>query len=628
MVKKLRKAFTIVELVIVIAVIAILAAVLIPTVSSLIEKANVSNDTQVVREMNTALSAESVEEVPQKMEDVLAILDEYGFDMAKLNPSTKGYLYVWEKTSNQILLMDGEGAVAYHVKDYDPSAWELIVPVANEQTAETVCDYSAAVSVYLTQDLSYDFSFANVVTFTVASGKTLVGNVTMSGANAAVAAVSGNISGTLTIDNANAEVSHYGAVSAVDLKAVKDASYHEYGTVQNGITIAQGRAVLEETANVSSVFVVDSADGAEKNVALEMKSKVTAAVVDVQSSKNTVSITKEDSAKGIYYSGESSKVTAPDNSEKILINSLQDIPQAGIVSGYYVLNTDLRDVPAALEVQEGSDVVIDLNGHTYSVGLQSEGRHFYAINNYGYLSINDFSEAQTGTIRARGVRNLGNGELVVNSGTIVSVDENGGACVWNEGDLIINGGTFRTEYVGTPNDNYGIGCVNNSGTAVIYAGIFEDVNRRTYAIISTGEIEISPLKDSDVVVSGAHGALAVDSGVAVVNGGLYSSTDYYGLYVSNDGMGTDPMQAAVTVNGGVFDGKSYSVWVGSDYNNPVNSTVCIKGGTFEKPLNAQSNTRPGAVIVEGGSFVEIDEKYVSLGCVVVKDGDYYRVVAE
>ena len=39
-----KKGFTIVELVIVIAIIAILAAVLIPTFASLIQKANESND--------------------------------------------------------------------------------------------------------------------------------------------------------------------------------------------------------------------------------------------------------------------------------------------------------------------------------------------------------------------------------------------------------------------------------------------------------------------------------------------------------------------------------------------------------------------------------------------------------
>ena len=56
-----KKGFTIVELVIVIAVIAILAAVLIPTFSNLIKKANISNDTAVAKNLNTAaISAQSL----------------------------------------------------------------------------------------------------------------------------------------------------------------------------------------------------------------------------------------------------------------------------------------------------------------------------------------------------------------------------------------------------------------------------------------------------------------------------------------------------------------------------------------------------------------------------------------
>ena len=51
--KNNRKGFTIVELVIVIAVIAILAGVLIPTFSSVVEKANKSADIQKVRNLYT-----------------------------------------------------------------------------------------------------------------------------------------------------------------------------------------------------------------------------------------------------------------------------------------------------------------------------------------------------------------------------------------------------------------------------------------------------------------------------------------------------------------------------------------------------------------------------------------------
>lgn len=53
-----KKGFTIVELVIVIAVIAILAAVLIPTFSNVIEKANLSSDQQAARNAYVAYVAD------------------------------------------------------------------------------------------------------------------------------------------------------------------------------------------------------------------------------------------------------------------------------------------------------------------------------------------------------------------------------------------------------------------------------------------------------------------------------------------------------------------------------------------------------------------------------------------
>ena len=286
-------------------------------------------------------------------------------------------------------------------------------------------------------------------------------------------------------------------------------------------------------------------------------------------------------------------------------------------------------VPGTVPVKEGQAIVFDLNGRTMETALQREGRHYYAIDNYGTLTIKDSSAGQTGTIRARGVQNLGNGKLTIEGGTIVSVDANGGACVWNEADVTIAGGTFTTEFVGTPSDSSGPGCLNNSGTALVTGGTFHNVNRRTYAIISNmGAIEITPAKGAEVKVFGAHGGLGVDGGTAVVNGGSYSSSDFYGLYVSNDGLGADPMQAAVTVNDGTFDGKSYSVWVGSDYNNPVNSTIAIKGGTFLKALNRQDVSRPNAIQVSGGTFsTAVPEEFCTAGYASKQNADgTYSVV--
>ena len=261
-------------------------------------------------------------------------------------------------------------------------------------------------------------------------------------------------------------------------------------------------------------------------------------------------------------------------------------------------------VPGYVPVAEGQVIDFDLNGHRFETTTQPDNasRHYYAINNYGTLTIDDSSTGKTGVIYARGVQNLGAGTLTVKGGRIVSCDENGGAAIWNEATLTITGGTFTTEFVGTPSDDYGPGCLNNQGTALITGGTFMSDNRRTYAIISTGKLEITPAEGSDVTVFGAHGALSSDGGTAVVNGGSYTSTEYYGLYVSNDGRNSETMQAAVTVNGGTFDGKTYSVWIGSDVNDPVNSTILITGGTFLDPLNRQDVAREDAIVITGGTF--------------------------
>lgn len=106
MMKNTRKGFTITELVIVIAVIAILAAVLIPTFASLIKKANMSSDEQAAREMNTALQSASATTKPTSLKEVVDILEEAGFNALALKPHTKGYQFYWCSADNTILLVE------------------------------------------------------------------------------------------------------------------------------------------------------------------------------------------------------------------------------------------------------------------------------------------------------------------------------------------------------------------------------------------------------------------------------------------------------------------------------------------------------------------------------------------
>lgn len=122
-----QKGFTIVELIIVIAVIAILAAVLIPTFSNIVKKANLSNDQQNVRNMNTALA---VEVIPNsKFEyagDAITGLYAEGWNMGKLETYSTGYHYAYSLENNRMYLLDEVGTVVYPEESVDKSTlWGL-----------------------------------------------------------------------------------------------------------------------------------------------------------------------------------------------------------------------------------------------------------------------------------------------------------------------------------------------------------------------------------------------------------------------------------------------------------------------------------------------------------------------
>ncbi|MBQ2866018.1 MAG: type II secretion system protein [Clostridia bacterium] len=110
---KSKKGFTIVELVIVIAVIAILAAVLIPTFSNLVKKANMSADQQAVRQMNTVL-ATYVDGSVKNVADAVAALDKENIDLDNYKALTKDhffYFVVDAKGTPKVIYADKTGKI-------------------------------------------------------------------------------------------------------------------------------------------------------------------------------------------------------------------------------------------------------------------------------------------------------------------------------------------------------------------------------------------------------------------------------------------------------------------------------------------------------------------------------------
>lgn len=112
MLKRLKRAFTIMELVVVIAVIAILAAVLIPTFSNVVQNAKVSNDTQTASTLNVALAAYNVEDPITSEDDLRAAVDgTYGegyYDSLEPESAEYGYHFWYNTETNRIELSRSE----------------------------------------------------------------------------------------------------------------------------------------------------------------------------------------------------------------------------------------------------------------------------------------------------------------------------------------------------------------------------------------------------------------------------------------------------------------------------------------------------------------------------------------
>ena len=102
-----KKGFTIVELVIVIAVIAILAAVLIPNISRLVRKAQVSNDLSLVRNLNLALETESATMDYPTAYDAFAAVKENGYDIAKIEAKASNNKILYDEVNKCFVYLNG-----------------------------------------------------------------------------------------------------------------------------------------------------------------------------------------------------------------------------------------------------------------------------------------------------------------------------------------------------------------------------------------------------------------------------------------------------------------------------------------------------------------------------------------
>ena len=237
--RKTKKGFTVVELVIVIAVIAVLAAILIPTFISLDSRAKKASDQSLVKNLNVALAAREGEADDTKnntMHDAVEDLEKWGYKLDAL-VTKSGEDLLWNMKTNRFLLE--KDLSKEENKDKKVDFWRI------QKTLSASDEFSVYASDEFTgpaADLKVGFD---------AGDNDDIPSVSYIGGASAQEVVIRTNGGTVTVNSPSDTVKHYGDANKIDILAVDLAhSYHEYGNVAF-TKIAQGHYVAESGSNVT-----------------------------------------------------------------------------------------------------------------------------------------------------------------------------------------------------------------------------------------------------------------------------------------------------------------------------------------------------------------------------------------
>lgn len=466
---KMKKGFTVVELVVVIAVLAILVAVLIPTFSTLINKANLSKDTQLCRILNEDIAMgvdnQQLQEHATYYDVVEYLSPRYGIQ--NLTPTSTGDI-VWDMNTNTFSLIDGgkfiyagstKTEANFKKNGVNLNLWKVVnsIPSVNDQKFSLYLNDSANVQT------------ANIVVGFDAGNNTGVQNVnydrsSVQNATAQTVVIRTN-GGNLTINAELDTVKHYGDLDKATIVAVANASYHENGFVPN-IEVQKGRLVVEEEALVSTVVVTGN------NVK-----------VNVPTTNNDVVVKVAETATGVDVQG-----TENTSSVKV-VNSLSSLTDGDSV----VLGQDLT----SQQVISANNVTIDLNGHSIitngrpivvtGTNAKLIGSGLVKSNRDGAINVstNGSLTIEGITVEAQefAVIGFGNTNITINSGVFTAFDNfvigtNGrkdAQVDYGHNTITINGGVFNGNIQSAGYIACGV-YVANSDTVTLNGGVFNITN--------------------------------------------------------------------------------------------------------------------------------------------------------
>jgi len=577
--KSNKKGFTIVELVIVIAIIAILAAVLIPTFASLVKKANVSADTQLVRNLNMAVEIEKASSSAKHstMHEALMTAQSAGYDVDTI-VSKSGYNIAWDSKNDRFVLVDKDAKKYIYPTSENTDENAISDPV----DYFLFCDDSAKIdesgfSFYLSKNASVAADGVIEVTTGFDAGEnTKVTEVKYNGKNGNSVILRTN-GGMLTVDAEKDSVDHYGAANYTNIVAIKDQSFHEFG-VSAYVRVEKGHFVAESDAKIINLNVAgDSVKITEKSGASVVAYSKSAENITVKVNDETKEVSEVKSADDIKSAASNLKVVAENGEAEIAGMSFATVQDAINAANTGDTVKISKNVDLTEKVTVNKDLTLDLNGKTVRlITTESDDEISEAVLiNSKNVTIKD--SVNGGKIVSKcgsGIKVISNTNVTIESGMIEGSTK--GVWFYSSGTLTINDGNIYGK-------STGIAIANNNGNCTVLGGTVEgkqhgislsngkpDKYHNTLTI-SGGTIISSGKFDKDKTECGAIKVTDVCE-INITNGNIKSET--YAFYNAVSQYKYTNYYATINISGGKFA-----------YNTLINKTIVTEGTVKENNVH-------------------------------------------
>lgn len=612
------KAFTIVELVIVLAVIAVLSAVLIPTFSNIIRSANESDDIQLIRNLNTLLVTDSTITGlnHQSFSEALEAI-ELGPEHLKMKSDRD--VLLWDQDNDLfcclrdnklVYVSDIPGQLSYHTEDPDSDVpenqnYKLWIIGDDEDIAKGIFSvYYIGSSDEVTVTTGFDAGKSNVRTVHYERDSVNPRNVIIQ-----------TVNGTLSVNSPSDTVEHYGKSEETLVTAVSNNSYVEHGT-SVFLKVQSGRIVVTCEAEIGGIHVLSTDyNGNKFYYKVILKAENDAALPAITRADAAIDTITSTSAVGTYsqyfleiqHSDEAieniwleAKVENGTLQKQVLVSETIDSGEKSLVMGSI---TPMESTNLNADIIEGSTstYVVESVAKSNAIEEYQNRDDFVAkIGNICYTTVKEaVSVARTETveiIKDCDAEFISSNPITINGGdhTLTVKQDCSAGTIILAGNLTID----MNQYTVTGVDD--IGFIVGSGNKLTIKGTGGKWTSSCGISLSGGTVDISGggISGTEYGISG-YGSINV-------TGGLVESTEGTAVFV------TGTSSTTVAISAGEITGVAGGITIdnNSTGNVTVSGTAVVSATGIDltcRAINYSYNSTSkkyskGTLTVSGGTF--------------------------